>query len=197
MYVACTRAKKYLGLFVPATLYDRGSGGSMPAVPSPFVRELKPALYEELQESYTGGWLKRGEAVPERSAFSASFVRRTAQSLSGEGRGSRSALTGTFKVKGDAPEDAGQFEDEDMYAQSAYMTEWSKGSAAPEPKFAPEPVADAAEANVLQPAECGYCTHKIFGRGKVVKFIPPDKYQVNFPGVGLKVIMGAYLSMEK
>ncbi len=43
---------------------------------------------------------------------------------------------------------------------------------------------------------CGYCHHKIFGRGKVVEHLPPDKCRVNFPGLGLKVIMTAYLTME-
>ncbi len=42
----------------------------------------------------------------------------------------------------------------------------------------------------------GYCQHKIFGRGKMVKFLPPDKYQVNFSGFGLKVIMKDFLTLE-
>ncbi len=42
----------------------------------------------------------------------------------------------------------------------------------------------------------GYCQHKIFGRGKMIKFIPPDKYQVNFAGFGLKVIMQDFLTLE-
>ncbi len=44
--------------------------------------------------------------------------------------------------------------------------------------------------------EYGFCRHKIFGRGKIVSFIPPNKFQVNFPGFGLKVILGDYLQME-
>ena len=43
---------------------------------------------------------------------------------------------------------------------------------------------------------CGYCHHKIFGRGKIVEHLPPDKCRVNFPGLGLKVIMTAFLTME-
>lgn len=43
----------------------------------------------------------------------------------------------------------------------------------------------------------GYCQHKIFGRGKMIKFLPPDKYQVNFPGFGLKVIMEDFLTPEE
>ena len=49
---------------------------------------------------------------------------------------------------------------------------------------------------VRNPASLGFCRHRVFGRGKIVQFLPPDKYRVNFPGLGLKVIMGAYLTME-
>ena len=45
-------------------------------------------------------------------------------------------------------------------------------------------------------AKLGHCRHKIFGRGKIVEDIPPDKYRVNFPGFGLKVILAAFLEME-
>ena len=46
------------------------------------------------------------------------------------------------------------------------------------------------------PSQCGHCRHRIFGRGKIVQHLPPDKYRVNFPGFGLKVILAAYLSLE-
>ena len=36
----------------------------------------------------------------------------------------------------------------------------------------------------------------LLGRGKIVRRIPPDKAQVNFPGFGLKVILTDYLLME-
>ncbi|MFI3271203.1 MAG: ATP-dependent helicase [Pseudomonadota bacterium] len=42
----------------------------------------------------------------------------------------------------------------------------------------------------------GRCRHKIFGQGKIIQHLPPDKYRVNFPGIGLKVILGDYLVME-
>ncbi|MDE5879729.1 MAG: hypothetical protein K2G99_06885, partial [Desulfovibrio sp.] len=42
-----------------------------------------------------------------------------------------------------------------------------------------------------------HCRHRIFGRGKIVRRIPPDKAQVNFPGFGLKVILTDYLLMEE
>lgn len=43
----------------------------------------------------------------------------------------------------------------------------------------------------------GYCRHKLFGRGKIIKFIDEEKVQVNFPGFGLKVILKPYLAMEE
>jgi DNA helicase-2/ATP-dependent DNA helicase PcrA len=43
--------------------------------------------------------------------------------------------------------------------------------------------------------DLGMCRHRIFGTGKVLAFLPPNKYQVNFPGFGLKVIIGDYLEM--
>ena len=42
----------------------------------------------------------------------------------------------------------------------------------------------------------GYCRHKLFGRGKIIKILDDDKVQVNFPGFGLKVILKDYLLME-
>ena len=46
-------------------------------------------------------------------------------------------------------------------------------------------------------AGCGYCRHKVFGRGKIVEQLPPDKCRVNFPGFGLKVILSAFLTLEE
>lgn len=54
LYVACTRAKDELTLFVPGTIYNRAGGGSQPAMPSIFVRELPRALYSELRETFSG-----------------------------------------------------------------------------------------------------------------------------------------------
>ncbi|MBN2140059.1 MAG: ATP-dependent helicase [Desulfovibrionaceae bacterium] len=47
----------------------------------------------------------------------------------------------------------------------------------------------------VDPARLGYCRHKIFGQGKIVAKVPPNKFRVNFPGFGLKVIVGDYLEM--
>jgi len=46
------------------------------------------------------------------------------------------------------------------------------------------------------PARLGRCRHKIFGPGKIVQAIGPDKFRVNFEGFGLKVILADYLELE-
>ena len=62
------------------------------------------------------------------------------------------------------------------------------GSSAQQPREREETSAAASN---------GYCKHRIFGRGKVVQFIPPNKYKVSFPGFGLKVVIGDYLQFEE
>ena len=47
----------------------------------------------------------------------------------------------------------------------------------------------------VDPRKLGFCKHKIFGKGKIIAFIEPNKYRVNFPGFGLKVIIGDYLEL--
>ncbi len=168
MYVACTRAAEHLDLFVPANIYDRSGGGAIPAVPSPFVREIPPALYMEVQESFSGALLEsrrdNGRAVapavpPVRNAGAATLAAEALERL-------RVAQAGAEQP----PKEAGD------------------GKASPFSRTG---------GPALPPEACGFCRHKIFGRGKIVQFLPPDKYRVNFPGVGLKVILAAYLSMEE
>ncbi len=55
LYVACTRAREYLGLFAPETIYQRQTGGCAPALPSIFLRELPPGLAAERRERLSGG----------------------------------------------------------------------------------------------------------------------------------------------
>ncbi|MDR0828203.1 MAG: ATP-dependent helicase [Desulfovibrio sp.] len=151
MYVACTRARSVLELYVPASIYDRaGSGGSMPAVPSPFVRELSPDLYREFQENYSGGLIEKKSSGADKN-----FLRSAFSSLPGEKE---------VRVK----------------SASAVLAARATGEAPAPPDI----------------ATCGFCRHRIFGRGKIVQQLPPDRVRVNFPGIGLKVIMSAYLSME-
>jgi DNA helicase-2/ATP-dependent DNA helicase PcrA len=162
MYVACTRAKEILDLYVPASIYDKNSGGSIPAVPSPFVRELAPKLYTELQESYTGALVEK-----QRGPTAASFAHK-GRSVE-EHAGSCSAPKFFSRTGEDARS----------------MTEDTP------------PALGQGQGPTLPPSACGFCRHRIFGRGKIVQHLPPDKYRVNFPGVGLKVIMSAYLTMEE
>ena len=59
LYVACTRAKDSLRLFVPQNILQRGQGFEERAVPSPFIKEISPSLYEEVIEQYGGVLIKQ------------------------------------------------------------------------------------------------------------------------------------------
>ena len=156
MYVACTRAREDLELFVPATLYSRQNGGNEPATPSPFVRELPFSALEEWQEGYTGRISKRSTSFAGDPAFS-----RPSPDIPRE-----LANPNAGRVKGVFP-----------------------------PPVIPEAIGDRAASK--GGAGCGYCRHKVFGRGKIVEQLPPDKCRVNFPGFGLKVILSAFLTLEE
>lgn len=156
MYVACTRAREDLELFVPATLYSRQNGGNEPATPSPFVRELPFSALEEWQEGYTGRISKRSTSFTGDPAFS-----RPSLDIPRE-----LANPNAGRVKGVFP-----------------------------PPVIPEAKGDRAASK--GGAGCGYCRHKVFGRGKIVEQLPPDKCRVNFPGFGLKVILSAFLTLEE
>ena len=156
MYVACTRAREDLELFVPATLYSRQNGGNEPATPSPFVRELPFSALEEWQEGYTGRISKRSTSFAGDPAFSRPSL-DIPRELTNPNAG---------RVKGVFP-----------------------------PPVIPEAKGDRAASK--GGAGCGYCRHKVFGRGKIVEQLPPDKCRVNFPGFGLKVILSAFLTLEE
>jgi DNA helicase-2/ATP-dependent DNA helicase PcrA len=158
MYVACTRAKDNLDLFVPLSLFSRGTGGQEPAVPSPFVRALPLADLEEIHESYDG-LLARQKPAPSRAAPSAFPAAHSPDDPPDN------SPDNPFDNPPDNPSDPS---DPDAAA----------GTARPDP------------------GSLGFCRHRIFGRGKIVESLPPDKYRVNFPGIGLKVILAAYLSPE-
>ena len=138
MYVACTRARRRLELYAPATIYSRGDYVGTPAVRSPFIRDLPDGLYEEWHELYGGQCVVRGH-IPEKLP----------------------------PVRLLPPESAVQ--------------------ARPAPLSAPR-----AQDGV--PQSLGYCTHTVFGRGKKIRFVPPDKFQVNFPGFGVKTILADFLT---
>lgn len=140
MYVACTRARRHLEFYAPASVFSRSEQAPVFAVPSPFVRELSPHLCEEWVEGYGGVCNRRGEA---------------------SAKCSRSVPSRLLP---------------------------------PLPANTPEE--EPAVSSNAAPLPLGHCRHKLFGRGKMVKFLPPDKYQVNFPGFGLKVILADFLIPE-
>ncbi|WP_031483630.1 ATP-dependent helicase [Maridesulfovibrio frigidus] len=45
------------------------------------------------------------------------------------------------------------------------------------------------------PSKMGFCKHKVFGRGKIIEKVDPNKLRVNFPGFGPKVIVEDYLEL--
>ncbi|CCO24798.1 ATP-dependent helicase [Maridesulfovibrio hydrothermalis] len=126
LYVACTRAREELIMSAPASINRRNTDFSEAAIPSPFIRELDPTLFDELQESYSGGMnmKKNNPITPPVSATSAS---------------NESKKTNLKKF--------------------------------------------------------GLCKHKIFGKGKIIEKIEPNKVRVNFPGFGPKVIVEDYLEL--
>lgn len=65
----------------------------------------------------------------------------------------------------------------------------------PEPSTRTITEEGASDKPKVDPKKLGFCQHKIFGKGKIIAFIEPNKYRVNFPGFGLKVIIGDYLEL--
>jgi DNA helicase-2/ATP-dependent DNA helicase PcrA len=128
LYVACTRARDYLGLFVPSALYNRYYQSNDPAMPCPFLQDIPGHLFSEFKETYGGGLTKKANTARKCSSF-------VPQKRAGEG------------------------------------------------------------ADFLTQKAGGTCRHKIFGRGKIVERIEPDKYKINFPGFGLKVIVKDYVDL--
>ncbi len=139
LYVACTRARDALCMFVPGSIYNQYSQMSEPVAASPFIADLPEGSFELWRENWSGV-LSRVE---------------------GDGRG-------------------------------VAMSAMAAG--------APEPLADiptpAPTTAWADPTRLGYCTHRIFGRGKIIAAPGPDKYRVNFPGFGVKTILADYLELE-
>lgn len=198
MYVACTRAKDTLDLFVPLSLFNRAAGGQEPATPSPFVRELPFDAMDEIYEGYGG-------AVSRRGAVARNGSGRDGNVLPG------SMFKPIPKACMEQPEPPESFEGEETWDGASEAAEPRRGSrpGARSPRNDPddeylaavsrEPDAETTpdDAPKPSPRQLGFCSHRVFGRGKIVEALPPDKYRVNFPGFGLKVILAAYLSLEK
>lgn len=134
MYVACTRAKEWLELSVPSTLYNKQYGCNEPATPSPFIQKLPSIAIEEWQEGYSGKIYKKNNKLVSQLNSNISHHEQYEQ-----------------------PSSSISNKQELLYS---------------------------------------FCQHKIFGRGKIVEYLLPDKCRVNFPGFGLKIILKDYLTIE-
>jgi len=146
MYVACTRAKDFLALFVPDTVYVRGLERNEPVRPSPFVLELDPSSYEEWRENFSGGLSRSGAATSHRQAMDRALGANGAAVKTDQGR-----------------------------KESEVQTK---------------------AVNTTPPSQLGYCTHRVYGRGKIIAQVSPGKYRINFPGFGVKVILADFLVMD-
>ena len=196
-YVACTRARDELYLFAPATLYHRESRGHEPVNLSPFLAELPEAQYEQWVEVYDGNLRRQAPRpdpfAPQPGARKKSMVLDVwggrpdfSAKSSGDGGGAPAAGEKPFGKMSDFP------------ARRPAFT-------APRTPLPPEreneesdtPGSGSVGISPLNlQGRSGYCLHKIFGRGKIIQHLPPDRYRVNFPGFGLKVIMAAFLTLE-
>lgn len=194
MYVACTRAKDTLDLFVPLSLYNRSSGSQEPASPSPFIRELPTDTLNEIYENYGGALTKRRireQPAPAFSGFDA--PKRRSWHWDEDGEETDDSFRGKRRKDDDdwpprdrdfAPSPRSREDADDAYL--AAVREAVKNGRTLEESPDAKPVRK----------KLGFCRHRLFGRGKIVEEIPPDKYRVNFPGLGLKIILADYLTLE-
>ena len=193
MYVACTRARQCLDLYAPASLYNRAERGSQHVSQSPFVRELAPGMVEEWIEGF-GGVLSR------RSVGGVGFGRKPAVPSDG-GPGGAQGFSGGLLPRPQRPPSHDVYDDCQLAPDDAPGCASARGPAGQALPFANPVSAPAAAHGSSGPQAAGdgelcYCRHRIFGRGKIVRHLPPDKVQVNFPGFGLKVILSEYLILE-
>ncbi len=145
---------------------------------SPFVQELPTGVYVEEREGYGGALY----AAPGRPGS------RNEPRPGRPERESGGALPGRSGPVFETPE-------------AAFISAPAPAGAGAGGHFEPEQ-RPAQEKSLISglPKDgslgLGYCRHRLFGRGKIVQHIPPDKYRVNFTGFGLKVIMAEYLALE-
>lgn len=194
MYVACTRAKDTLDLFVPLSLYNRSSGSQEPASPSPFIRELPTDTLNEIYENYGGALTKRRireQPAPAFSGFGAPKRRSWHWDEDGE------ETDGSFRGKRRKDDDDWPPRDRD-FAPSPRSREDADDAYLAAVREAVKNGRTLEESPDAKPVrkKLGFCRHRLFGRGKIVEEIPPDKYRVNFPGLGLKIILADYLTLE-
>ena len=157
---------------------------------SPFVRELAPGMVEEWVEGF-GGTLSR------RSVGGVGFGRKAA--MPGAGAAPTSGLAGGFSAgfsggllpRPQRPPVQAAYDDCQLPPDDAPATAAARAASAD--AASTEATSGTATA---KDGELCYCRHRIFGRGKIIRHLPPDKVQVNFPGFGLKIILSEYLILE-
>ena len=233
LYVACTRAKDTLGLFVPQNLYQRGQGYEERATPSPFIREISPSLYEEVFEQYGGVLIrssqKNGQSSGSYSRDSYSFgtkvqakvqtqvwAQTQAQPIDGKSIDAKSIEAKPFRSDfGDDLNDDCQIPEQERaksfaasHGENNHRENVNHGMHEPQAASRQNTLSGAlastqagmspnAKQNTTGKAKTlGFCTHRMFGRGKIVEEIDADKIRVNFSGFGLKVIMKSYVQLE-
>ena len=148
------------------------------------MRELAPGMVEEWIEGF-GGVLSR------RSVGGVGFGRKPAVPSAG-GPGGAQGFSGGLLPRPQRPPSHDVYDDCQLAPDDAGRQATPLTNPAP----APVPTQGNSRAQAAGDGELCYCRHRIFGRGKIVRHLPPDKVQVNFPGFGLKVILSEYLILE-
>ncbi len=166
MYVAVTRAQYELFLSAPLSVYDRKIKSAMPANSSAFIQDLPSSAYEMWQEVY-GGLMRRQESPP---PF-------------GQSTQKINTTHKNFEEKADF-----------RWTNNFPNTQKNNSHTDYDDEQDAENTDDFENAQQKNSQEnCGFCQHAVFGKGKIVAHIPPDKCRVHFPGIGLKVILKAFL----
>jgi len=203
LYVACTRAKDSLSLFVPQNLYQRGQGYEERATPSPFIREISPSLYEEIFEQY-GGVLVKSSSKNDYQRDSYSFGAKTGAKTGATTGATAKATAGakseqnnfTDSFTGDFANDSNDNSSDDCQIPEQERQATYISKATNTVNIIKKDIGKSMEKSTGKGTKLGFCTHRIFGRGKIVEDIDADKIRVNFLGFGLKVIMKSYVTLE-
>ncbi|MBQ4124727.1 MAG: ATP-dependent helicase [Desulfovibrio sp.] len=184
MYVACTRAREVLELYAPASIFDRTSGGSMPAELSPFLQDLDPSLVEQWSEGYGGHFAKRSVLGRGRAPYVGGFVQPSgSRSMVQAGRGEGSQLP-AWDEDGRMPERSKPVSEDELQPVAGHAPAGSSATSAD------EAFDDIAKGLIT------HCRHRMFGIGKILGVSGSDKIVADFPGYGVKTIVASYLLVE-
>ncbi len=162
MYVACTRARKNLDLFVPNALYSKIHNGYESALTSPFIRSIDPEKYLLYQE------VEHGQVFQKRQ----------------------------YTNYRDPLEEKNRLEAALFQKQSSQIGNKSLKEDFLQKKINENNENQPTQEHIAKYKKYGYCKHKVFGRGKIIEEIDNEKYRINFPNIGLKVILKNYVTLE-